>query len=149
MQPVAHGGHHAEVAAAATQRPEEFGLVVRICQHDASVRENNLRGEQVIQREPEAADQRPITAAQCEPCHADGSHRARHGRKVIRFRRRENARSAHASGDARGKAVRTDEDVVHGAQIDHDTAGERTSGPVMAAAKDRERQLAIACGLNG
>ena len=53
--------------------------------NDASVRENDLCGEEIVERKPEAADQRPIAAAQCQSGHADGAARACHGRDAERI----------------------------------------------------------------
>ena len=73
MQTVAHGGHDAEVSAAAAQCPEQLLFIVVIGDDDAPISEHDLRGEQIVERQAEAADQRPVAAAQGEPGHADGA----------------------------------------------------------------------------
>ena len=45
VQAAAHGGHDAEVPAAAAQCPEELGFVGLVGEHDASIREHDLCGQ--------------------------------------------------------------------------------------------------------
>jgi hypothetical protein len=48
MEADAHGGHDAEVAAAAAQRPEQVGLRVGTGSHAPPVREHDFGPEQVV-----------------------------------------------------------------------------------------------------
>jgi hypothetical protein len=58
-----HYSHDAKVPTAATQCPKELALAVVSCERNSPIRENDLRGEQIIESETEAADQRAVTAA--------------------------------------------------------------------------------------
>jgi hypothetical protein len=49
VQTVAHGGHDAKVAAAATQGPEQLVFMVVGRYNDAAIRENDLCGEQTVE----------------------------------------------------------------------------------------------------
>jgi len=64
---------------------KEFLFIVVIGDNGASIRENDLCGEQIVERQPEPADQRPIAAAQRQSSHADGANCACHGRKAERI----------------------------------------------------------------
>jgi hypothetical protein len=46
------GSHHAEVAARATQGPEQVRLAVLVAPDDAAVRQHHPRGEQAVGGEP-------------------------------------------------------------------------------------------------
>ena len=85
MQAVAHGGHDAEVSAAAAQCPEQVLFSVVFGGYGAAVRENDVCGDDVVERQTKASNQRPIAPAQCESSHADCTARARHGRKAARI----------------------------------------------------------------
>jgi hypothetical protein len=63
VQAVVHRGHDAKVSATAAQCPKEFALAVVSGKRDTSIRENDLRGEQIIEGETEAADQWAVAAA--------------------------------------------------------------------------------------
>jgi hypothetical protein len=62
MQLEAHRRDDAKVAAAA-QRPEQLLFILVVGDDDASVREDDLCGLEIVEGEPEPADQRAIAAA--------------------------------------------------------------------------------------
>jgi len=64
MKAVTHRGHDTEIAAAAAQRPEQLRIGFRIGGNDAAVRQNNLCGKHIVERQAEASDQRSVAAAQ-------------------------------------------------------------------------------------
>ena len=59
VQTVMHGGDDAEVSAAAAQRPIQLLLTVVAGDDDAPIGEHDLCGEEIVERQAEAADQRP------------------------------------------------------------------------------------------
>ena len=81
-----HAGHDTKISAAAAQCPKQLLFIVVIGNDDPPIREDDLRGEQIVQRQSGATDQWPVAAAQGEPGHADGAACARHGRDVKRIR---------------------------------------------------------------
>ena len=63
-------------------------------------REYDLCGEQIVEREPEAADQRPVAAAQGQSAHADRTARAGHDREAERIGHGDGVCSAGAPEDS-------------------------------------------------
>jgi hypothetical protein len=146
MQTMTHGGHDAKVAAAATQRPEQVLLMVVGRDDDAAVREHDLRGEQIVEGQPEAADQRAVAAAQGEARHADAADRARHRREAERIGHCEHVRGPRTARNSRRAAVGVDDHVVHAAQVDHDALAQRATCPVVAAAPHRQWKIGLTRG---
>src|SRR6516165_5903179 len=101
VQTVVHRGHDAKVSTATAQCPKEFALAVIARERNSSIRENDLRSEQIVESETVAADQGAIAAAQGEPRHPDGANRARDGRKTKRIRHFHNIASAGPSRNSR------------------------------------------------
>ena len=64
VQTNAHCGYDTEVSAAAAQCPEQIFFATAFGGNDAPIRQNNISGNQIVERQPEAADQRAIAAAQ-------------------------------------------------------------------------------------
>ena len=65
-------GRDAELPAArAAQRPEQVGLGVRVGRDGAPVRQHDLRGHQLVARQPVRPAQHPEPAAQQQPCDPD------------------------------------------------------------------------------
>ncbi len=120
MQTEAHGGHGAEVSAAAAQRPEQLLFIVPAGNNDASIGEHDLSGQQIVECQAEAADQWSVAAAQREPGHADGAACARHGRDVKRIRHCRHVGSARASRNYCATVIGIDGHPVHAAEIDDD-----------------------------
>jgi hypothetical protein len=85
--------------------------------NDASIRQDNFSGQQIIERQPKSADQRSVTAAQGEPRHADRTARACHGRKAERIRNRENVRNTCTSRNLSGTLSGVYGDAVHAAHV--------------------------------
>jgi hypothetical protein len=49
-------GHHAKVSAAAAQRPKQLGFVSVIGKNDASIGEDHLGIDEIVERETETTD---------------------------------------------------------------------------------------------
>src|SRR5206468_5265468 len=71
------GGDDAEVPAASPQRPEEVRVAGLAGVHEAAVGQDDVRAEQVVHGEPEAARQVADAAAEGQPGHAGGGEEAR------------------------------------------------------------------------
>jgi len=71
MQPDAQGGHDAEIAATAVQRPEEVGLRVGTGCHAPPVRQHDFGAEQVVRHQAAGTAEGPVTAPQGQAGHAD------------------------------------------------------------------------------
>src|SRR5215472_16170055 len=63
------------------QCPKQLLFIVVVGNEHPPIREDDLCGEQIVQRQTGAADQWPVAAAQCEPGHADAAACARHCRQ--------------------------------------------------------------------
>jgi hypothetical protein len=149
VQAAAHGGHDAEVSAAAAQCPEQLRFIGLVGDDNASISEHDLCGQQIVERQAEASDQWPVAAAQGEPGHADGAARARHGRDAKRIRHGRHVGSARASRNHCATAIGSDGHPVHAAEIDDDAGAQRAAGPVVPAAPHRQGESAIAGRSNG
>src|SRR6202043_597029 len=106
MEAVTHRGYYAKISAAAAQRPEQFFIILWIGGSDTAVRQDNLRGEQIVKRQSETPDQRSIAATQSQPGNTDNSGRARHGRDAERASDGGNVESAGAPCNRRAPRVR-------------------------------------------
>jgi hypothetical protein len=78
VQTVVHRSDDAEVSATATQRPKQLLFAVGLGDNETPIRENDLGGDEIVERKSEAADQGTVTAAQGESRHADRAVRTRY-----------------------------------------------------------------------
>jgi hypothetical protein len=147
MQFEAHRCDDAEVAAAA-QCPEQLRFVLVVGDEDASVREDDLCGLEIVEREPEPADQGAVAAAKRESGHSDGCDGACHRGEAERIRRADNVRGVGPSRNCR-RLVGRDRHISHSAQIDGEAVAQGPTGPIVASAAHRERKIAVARGANG
>ena len=70
-------GHHAEVTAAAAQRPEQVRVLVGASGDERAVGEHDVRGQQAVDREPEPPGQVAGPAAERETGDPGGAEDAR------------------------------------------------------------------------
>jgi hypothetical protein len=145
VQPEREGGHDAEVAAAAAQRPEQVGVLIGVRADLPAVGQHDLRLEQVVDREAEASREVAEPAAEREAadaCAADDA--ARRGQPVLAGRVVDLAPEA-AAADARRPRDGIDLDVLQPRQVDHDAAvAGPQPGAVVAAAPHRDEELVLA-----
>ena len=87
VEPELELGDDAEVAAAPAQRPEELRVLVRARLDPLAVRQDDLGGEQVVDREPVTARQMPDAAAERQSADAGGGDDAARDRKAATRRR--------------------------------------------------------------
>jgi len=147
MQLDAHGGHHAEVPAAAPQRPEQLGFAGGIDLHPPPVLEDDVSADQVVQGKAEPAGQRAVAAGQDLPGHADAPGHPDDGGQAVPGRGVGDLGRGGTAGDGGDPCPRVDGDPPHPGQVDHQPA--RPPGPVspvMAATEDRKRQLVLTRG---
>jgi len=112
-------------------------------------REYDLCGEQIVEREPEAADQRPVAAAQGEPGHTHGADRSGHCREAKRICDASNVGGAGASRNYCATAIDVEDHAAHAAEADDDAGAQRAPGPIVPATPHRQWKTAIACDANG
>jgi hypothetical protein len=73
MQAHSHTGDHAEVSAAAAQRPEQIGFVSLVGDHCRSVVEHHLERDDVVEGESGDAVERSVSAAQRQSDDSDAA----------------------------------------------------------------------------
>ena len=79
-------GDHAEVAAAATQRPEQVGVLVLGRAQPLAVGRHDIDREEVVDRETVLAHQPADATAEREPGDAGVAHDSAGGRQTVRLR---------------------------------------------------------------
>jgi hypothetical protein len=108
--------------------------VLGVGRDDAAVGQHDLGAEQRVERQAGDSAQRTVAAAQGQPDHADGAHRAGSGRVAGGRRGGHDIGRGGAAGDV-GHAI-MHRDGAHRPQVDHKAAGpDGTPGPVVTAAQ--------------
>ena len=133
--------HHAKVAAAAAQGPEEIGVLALAGRDKTAIGQDDVRLEQVVDRQAVLAREVARAPAEGEARDAGGRDDAKgHGQAervggVIDVARR-------AAGiDPNGAARRIDAHALHQRQVDHQTVvAAAKAGAVVAAAPDGDEQ---------
>ena len=122
VQPELEAGRDPEVAAAATDRPEEVGMVLGVDVPELAVGRHDLGGEQVVDREAVLANEEPDAAAERDPADSDRAGVAEPGREAMARRRgRVLARGQTRLGPGR-PALGIDLDRPQVAKVEHDPA---------------------------
>ena len=122
VQPVLEAHRHAEIAAAAADRPEQVGLVRRVDGEQAPVGRDDFRRQQRIDGQPVAPRQVADPAAQRDAADAHGARIAEADHEVLRGRRPGQLLRRNAGFGPHGFLGRVDLDRLHVAQIDDDAA---------------------------
>ena len=145
VEVVLEAGHDADIAAAAADRPEEVGLRARVDAAELAVGRDDVRGDDRVDREAVLPGQVADPAAGRDPADPDGAGVAEPdgqavgvggGRDVGR------GRAGLSPGRPRG---RVDVDLLHLAEVDHQSAvGRRVAGAAVAAAPDGELEAGFA-----
>ena len=137
--------HHAKVAAAAAQRPEEIGVLALAGRDKTAVGQDNVRFEQVVDREAVLAREVPGAPAEGEARDAGGRDDAKgHGQServggVIDVARR--AASINPNGSAR----RIYAHALHHREVDHQSVvATAKAWAIVAAAPDGDEQALVA-----
>lgn len=95
-------------------------MVIGTGGNDPAVRQHDFRRDNIVERKPEAPDQRSIAAAEREPRHADAAGRARYSRKPKRICYRGDVTRAGTTRNACGAMVGADDNVSHVSEVDDD-----------------------------
>ena len=145
VEPVVEPRHHAEVAAAAADRPEEVGLVLGIDRPQPAVRRDDVGTDEVVDRQPELPDQVPDPAAGRDPADPDRAGVAEPDRQAVLVRRPGNLDRGQAGARPRRLRARVDLDRVQLAEVDDEPAVDRpVAGAGMAAAPHGEGDAVVA-----
>jgi hypothetical protein len=137
-------GDHAEVAAAAANRPEQIRVLIGAGAAQAPVGRDDFGRDQVVGREAVAARDPAEPAAEREP--GDPGRRddpAGHDQPE-RLRRAVHVGPGGAGLDLHATGRRIDLDASRGREVQHQAViAERGAGDVVAATADRQRQAAV------
>jgi hypothetical protein len=138
---------HAEVAAAAADRPEQVGVRLGVDTQELALRRDDVGGEQVVDRETVGPDEVADTAAEGDPADPHRSRVAEPDREaVLGGRVRELGGGEAGLGPGRS-GLGVDLDRLPPREVEDDPAvGHAVTGDAVAAAADRERQAALAGG---
>jgi hypothetical protein len=135
-----------EVAAAAAQRPEQVGALVRARADQPPVGEDDLGGQQGIDGQPVAAHEPAEAAAQRQPADARVGDLARGHREAVLLGRRVELSEQRAAAHPHDLAPGIHVDAVEPADVDaeravtHRAPGDRvTAGPDREGEGDRSR----------
>ena len=140
------GSHGRDVAAAATDRPEEVGLVLLVDAEVPAVGGDHLGRDDAVAGEPERADHPAEAATERIAEHADVRRGpGQIGETVLASRDREWLRE-HPGLDPRASSVRVDLDAAHPFRLQEQRVLAPVDGPrVVATGVERDAQPAL-CG---
>ena len=142
MQAERERGDHAEVSAAAAQRPEQVGVLGFGRRHHAAVGQHELGLQQVVDGQAVLAGQVAVAAAEGEAADPGGGDDAGRRRQTVRVGRAVHLTPGRAALDPGGAPVGVHVDAVHRRQIDDEAAldGAETRA-VVAAPADGDREV--------
>src|SRR5579859_6477496 len=139
------GGHDAEVAAAAPDRPVEVGVGVGARGHFGAVGEYHLCLEQVVDGEAALAGEVAEAAAERQATDAGRADDPARRREAVLAGRGVDLLPHAASADADGARLGIDLDVLEQREIDHDAVIDGSEpGAVVSAAADGDAQVVLA-----
>ena len=141
---------HAEVAAAAPQRPEQLCVDLAIGGADRAVGGDDLHLVEVVDGPAEAAHQVAETAAEGQAGDADLGDESEHGRQAVPLRGAVDVLEQAAGSDMDTAGGGVDGDIAHPGQIEGQTlVGEGGAGDVVPTAFDAQQQPVVAGELHG
>src|SRR5262249_46297296 len=85
MQLDVHIDDDTEIAATTAQGPEQFLLLTMPSRDDPAVGENNIRAEQIVERQPKPPKEGAVAATKSEASHPHGTARACNRSHAERF----------------------------------------------------------------
>ena len=130
----------AEVTPAATQRPEQIGVLGRVRAHRRAVGEHNLGAGQAVDRQAETACQMAEPATEREPPDARCRDDPRRRRPAVRGGRLVDLSPRAAAADAHPVGAGVDHHCRHARKVDDDAiVDDAEAAAVVSAAADRER----------
>ena len=140
-------GHHAEVAAAASHRPEQIRVLVGVGGHEASVCQHHVDFEEVVDGETTLAGEVTDAAAERQAAQTrgrdDAARRRRARTHASHGRHRPGAAPPAATAD--GRDVGIDSDSAHARQVDDEAVVDAAqAAAIVAAAADGDVEALLA-----
>jgi len=146
VQPEDERGDHAEVAAAAPDRPEQVGVLLAAGAHALAAREHELGLEQVVDRQAELGRQVTEAAAERQAADAGGRDDAARSRQAVLVRRAVDLAPGAAAADPDRPGLRIDVDRLEPGQVDDDAAVARAQPGAVVTATANGQQQAVLVG---
>jgi hypothetical protein len=135
----------AEVPAAASQGPEQVGVIAGRRPDDVALGGDHLGLDEVVDGEPVLAHEPADAAAQAEAADAGVAHDAARGRQTMGLCLVVDISPEGAALDEGRALDRIDRHGAHRRQVDHDPAvAHRGAGHVVAPAADGDLEIAVA-----
>ena len=144
MEPEREVDDDAEVATAASERPEQVAVLALARAHDVTGRRHDGRADQIVERQPVETDEMADAAAEGQTGDAGVAEgAARRGEPVAQARRIEILPERAAATGCR-PLFRIDRDTAHQPQVDDErTVAHAVPGNAVAAAAYSDRQLVL------
>jgi hypothetical protein len=144
VQPELELGDHAEVAAAAAQRPEQVRVLLRAGPQHLAGGGDDLGGQQVVTRQPELRGEPAEPAAQGQPADPGVADRAAGSGQPVRLGGRVELRQRGPAAGPGGPRARVHRHLVDGAEVDGQAAvADRRAGEAVRAAAHRDLQAGV------
>ncbi len=138
-------GDDAEVPSSAAEAPEEVGVLCCTGRDEVARGGDEIRGEELVYREPELAVKPADSTAERQAGDAGVSDDSASRRKPERLRLTVELSPEHACLDSRGARHRVDADPFHWPEIDHDPAvADRVARIAVPTPSDCEGQGGLA-----
>ena len=145
LEAVPEPGDHAEVAAAAADRPEQVGLRLGVGPDQPAVGRHDLGGEERVDRQPVLAHEIADAAAEGDPTDADGARVAEPDGEPVRGEGGRQLAGRETRSGPGGPAGNVDVEIRQAAQVEQDPAVRRAvAGPAVAAAPDGQLEPGLA-----
>ena len=145
VEPVPEARHDAEAAAAATERPEQVGMAIGVCDDHLAVRRHDLDGEQAVNGETVLADEVADAAAERDPADAHRTRVTEAGREAVLADRHRVGARGHAPTRPGRPCLRVDVQHREVTDVDHDTAVDHAvPGTAVATRSDGDLEAGFA-----
>ena len=149
VKPVLERGDDAEVAAAATDAPEEVRVLILAGGENLAVGRHQVDRDQVVYRRPVLSHEPADTAAQGEPRDAGVRDDPAYRRQSVKLRLAVELAPQHAGLRPGRTRHRIDPDPLHRREVDHEAAfAERVTADAVAAGAHRYQQVSPAGEVN-
>ena len=145
VEAVAQPRHHAEVPAAAAQRPEQVRVVVGVDLQQLAAGRHDLGAQQVVDGHAVLADEEADAAAERDAGDADRARVAEPGGEAVGAGRGGVLAGGQARAGPGGARAGVDGELAQRAHVEHDAAvGGAVAGGAVAAAADGQLEPGLA-----
>ena len=144
-QPELERRHHAEVAAATPQRPEQVGVLVVAGVDEIALRRHQVHAGELVDREPVSTHDPPDAATEGEAGEPGVGHDASRDGEPVLLGRQVDLAEQHPRLGVRGPLLRVHLDLVHRTQVDqHPVVARGQTREAVSTATQRDGQVVLA-----